>query len=112
MYVGILVVVHHARCVTVVSTDIVHYVSKVRTLHIGIILFLQPGGVDYGSGSVVVTFENGSSFCTCASIPIIPDRVKEDDEQFRATFELPGGYRNLNKGDPEEAVITIKDVTG
>ena len=78
----------------------------------GLFSSFQPGGVDYGSGSVVVTFENGSRFCTCASIPIITDNVEEDDEQFRATFELPGGYRNLNKGDPEEAVITIKDVTG
>ena len=88
-----------------VSTDIVHYV-------LGQFSPFQPGGVDYGSGGVVVTFEAGSRFSTYASIPIIPDRVKECDEQFRATFELPGGYRNLNKGDPEEAVITIEDVTG
>ena len=88
-----------------VSTDIVHYV-------LGQFSSFQPGGVDYGSGSVVVTFEAGSRLSTYASIPIIPDRVKERDEQFRATFELPGGYRNLNKGDPEEAVITIEDVTG
>ena len=54
----------------------------------------------------------GSRFSTNASIPIIPDNVTERDEQFRATYELPGGYRNLDKGDPEEAVITIKDLTG
>ena len=60
----------------------------------------------------MVTFKAGSRFSTYASIPIIPDSVKEHDEQFRATFELPGGYRNLNKGDPDEADITIEDVTG
>ena len=88
-----------------VSTDIVHYV-------LGQFSPFQPGGVDYGSGSIVVTFAAGSRFSTNASIPIIPDGVKECDERFRATFELPGGYRNLNKGDPEEADITIEDVTG
>ena len=68
------------------------------------------GGVDYENDSVVVTFEAGSRFSTNASIPIIPDSVPEGDEQFRATFELPGGYRDLTKGDPEEAVITIENV--
>ena len=71
---------------------------------------MVPGGVGYRSGSVVVTFKAGSRFSTYARIPITPDSVAEDDEQFRATFELPGGYRNLNKGESEEAVITIKDV--
>ena len=60
----------------------------------------------------MVTFPAGSRFSSYASIPIANDSVREDNEQFRATFELPGGYRNLNKGDPEEAVITIEDVTG
>ena len=61
----------------------------------------------------MVIFPEGSNFSSYASIPIANDRVSnESDEQFRATFELPGGYRNLTKGDPEEAVITIKDVTG
>ena len=58
----------------------------------------------------MVTFEAGSRFSTNASIPIISDSENENDEQFRAKFELPSGYRNLNKGDPEEAVITIEDV--
>ena len=60
----------------------------------------------------MVTFSAGSRFSSYASIPIANDSVPEDDEQFKTTFELPGGYRNLNKGDPEEAVITIEDVTG
>ena len=60
----------------------------------------------------MVTFPAGSRFSTYASIPIAPNEPDEVDEPFRATFELPGGYRNLNKGEPEEAVITIKDVTG
>ena len=72
----------------------------------------QSGGVDYENDSVVVTFEAGSRFSTYASIPIIPDSVAEDDEQFRATFVQSGCHRNKIKGDPEEAVITIKDVTG
>ena len=78
----------------------------------GLFSSFQPGGDDYESGSVVVTFEAGFRFSTNASIPIIPDSVPEGDEQFNATFELPGGYRNLNKGDPEKAVIIIEDVTG
>ena len=78
----------------------------------GLFSSFQPGGVDYENDSVVVTFKNGSRFSTNVSIPIIPDDVTDVDEQFKATFELPGGYRNLNKGDPEEAVITIEDVTG
>ena len=60
----------------------------------------------------MVTFPAGSRFSSYANILIANDRVPEGDEQFNATFELPGGYRNLNKGDPEEAVITIEDVTG
>ena len=60
----------------------------------------------------MVTFPAGSRFSSYASIPIANDSVREDNEPFRATFELPGGYRNLNKGDPEEANITIEDVTG
>ena len=58
----------------------------------------------------MVTFKAGSRFSTNASIPIILDSENENAEQFRATFELPDGYRNLNKGEPEEAVITIENV--
>ena len=74
----------------------------------------QPGGVDYVNDSVVVTFENGSRFSTNASIPILldSDSDPEGDEQFKATFVQSGCYRNKIKGEPEEAVITIKDVTG
>ena len=60
----------------------------------------------------MVTFLAGSRFSTYASIPIAQNEPYENDEQFQATFEIPDGYRNLNKGDPEEAVITIEDVTG
>ena len=60
----------------------------------------------------MVIFPAGSRLSSYANIPIANDRVPEDDEHFKATFEIPGGYRNLNKGDPEEAVITIEDVTG
>ena len=83
----------------------IHYV-------LGIFSSFQSGGDDYESGSVVVTFKAGSRFSTYASIQNISDSVKECDERFRATFELPGGYRNLNKDNPEEAVITIRDFTG
>ena len=61
----------------------------------------------------MVTFPAGSRFSSYASIPITNDRVPDEgDEHFKATFEIPGGYRNLNKGEPEEANITIEDVTG
>ena len=62
------------------------------------------------NNTAVITFKAGERFSTYASIPIAPDDEDEGDKQFKAIFELPGGYRNLNKGDPEEAVITIKDV--
>ena len=60
----------------------------------------------------MVTFPAGSRFTSYANIPIANDRVPEDDEHFKAKFEIPVGYTNLNKGDPKEAVITIEDVTG
>ena len=60
----------------------------------------------------MVTFPAGSRFSSYASIPIASNEPNEGDEQFKAKFELPGGYRNLTKGDPEEANITIEDVTG
>ena len=70
-------------------------------------------GIDYGNSTVVVTFRTGFSLSSYASIPIVPDDDVEGNEQFKATFELPGGYRNLTKGEPKEVVITIKDaVTG
>ena len=108
--IGIIVVLLPACCVTV-SSDIVHYQRYIHYLS-GMISSFQPGGDDYENDSVVVTFEAGSRFSTNASIPIISDSdpPDKDNEQFNATFELPGGYRNLRKGDPEEAVITIKKV--
>ena len=74
----------------------------------------QSGGVDYENDSVVVTFKAGSRSSTYASIPILldSDSDPEGDEQFKATFVQHGCSRNKIKGEPEEAVITIKDVTG
>ena len=78
----------------------------------------QPGGVDYGNCcncssaikiNITISFKAGSRFSMNICIQIVLDFTPEDDEQFRVTFELPGGYRNLKKGEPEEAVITIKD---
>ena len=60
----------------------------------------------------MVTFPAGSRFSSYASIPIAPTVPNEVAEQFKATFEIPEGCRNVNKGDPEEAIITIEDVTG
>ena len=92
-----------------VSTDIVHYVLKVCTLRIGLFSSFQPGGADYGNVSVVVvTFEEGSTFSSYASIPIALDNIQESDETFKATFELPDGYRNLKKTDPMDVEITIE----
>ena len=73
---------------------------------------ISASGIDYGNGTTVVTFIPRFNLSTYASIPIAPDDIVEGDEQFKATFEVPDGYRNLNKGEPEEAIITIKDVTG
>ena len=57
----------------------------------------------------MVTFEAGSNFSTYASIPIVLDNNPELDETFKATFELPDGYRNLNRTDPMDVEITIED---
>ena len=79
---------------------------------------ISESGIDYGNSTVVVIFKAGERFSSNASIPIASDDDDGEndddkgDKEFKATFELPGGYRNLTKGDPKEAVITIKDVTG
>ena len=57
----------------------------------------------------MISFRAGSRFSIYICIRIVSDNIVEPDEQFRATFELPGGYRNLKKGEPEKAVITIED---
>ena len=69
----------------------------------------QDEGIDYRNTDVVVTFEAGSNFSSCASIPIAFDNILELNETFKATFELPDGYRNLNKTDPMDVEITIED---
>ena len=70
---------------------------------------VSASGVDYGNQERTVTFKAGSRFSTYASIPIVPnDDPGEGVETFKATFDLPGGYRNLVKGDPEEAEISIE----
>ena len=66
-------------------------------------------GIDYRNTPVVVTFEAGSKFSSYASILIASDDIPELDETFKATFELPDGYRNLNKTDPKDVEITIED---
>ena len=73
---------------------------------------MRASGIDYGNEVYTVTFKAGSRFSTYASIPIAPDDSCEQDEKFKATFDLPGGCRHLVKGDPEEAEITIEDVKG
>lgn len=66
-------------------------------------------GVDYRNIPVVVTFsaENASSYAT---IDIKKDTISDNSEQFRATFNLPPGYKNLQKGYPSEAVVTINEL--
>ena len=58
---------------------------------------------------MVVTFEAGSKFSSYASIPIASDNIQELDETFRATFELPDGYKKMEKADPRDVEITIED---
>lgn len=69
---------------------------------------ISADGVDYGNSQVVVTFTAGSSVSSNASIPIVDDGPgREGTEQFRASFEIPPGYPNLQRGTPSEAVIGI-----
>ena len=64
-------------------------------------------GIDYGNSPVVVTFAAGETVSSKARIPIKDDGPGDHNEQFRATFELPSGYTNIQKGTPSEAVVTI-----
>ena len=57
---------------------------------------------------MVVTFGAGSNFSSYASIPIALDNIPELDEKFNATFELPDGYRKVEKTYPKDAEITIE----
>ena len=66
-------------------------------------------GVDYGNSPVTVTFAAGQTVSTPVSIPIKDDQIFEPSEQLRATFELPSGFVNLQKGSPSEAVVTIQE---
>ena len=70
---------------------------------------VEDSGIDYRNTPVVVTFEAGSNFSSYASIPIALDNIHEPDERFKATFELPAGYRNLNRTNPKEVEIIIED---
>lgn len=57
---------------------------------------------------MVVTFTAGSSVSSNAIIPIADDGPGgEGTEQFRASFEIPAGYPDLQRGTPSEAVIDI-----
>ena len=64
-------------------------------------------GIDYGNSPVVVTFAAGETVTSKARIPIKDDGPGDHNEQFRATFELPSGYTNIQKGTPSVAVVTI-----
>ena len=66
-------------------------------------------GVDYGNSPVTVTFAAGQTVSTPVSIPIKDDQIFEPQEQFRATFELPSGFVNLQKGNQSKAVVTIQE---
>ena len=70
---------------------------------------LRVDGVDYINTSVVVTFAAANNFSSFATISIKNDRVFEEPEQFHATFELPPGYKNLSKGIPSQATVTIHE---
>ena len=73
---------------------------------------IKDEGIDYRNTDVVVTFEAGSNFSSYASIPIALDNISELNETFKATFELPDGYRNLNKTDPKDVEINIVENQG
>ena len=64
-------------------------------------------GIDYGNSPVVVMFAAGETVSSKARIPIKDDGPGDHNEQFRATFELPSGYTNIQKGTPSEAVVAI-----
>ena len=70
---------------------------------------VEDSGIDYRNSPVMVTFEAGSNFSSYASIPIASDNIHESDERFKATFELPDGYRNLNRTDHMDVEIIIED---
>ena len=66
--------------------------------------------VDYENTAVMVTFAAGQTVSSPVSISIKGDQIREPSEQFRATYELPSGFKNLQKGNPSEAIITIQEL--
>ena len=66
--------------------------------------------VDYENTAVMVTFAAGQTVSSPVSISIKDDQIREPSEQFRATYELPSGFKNLQKGNPSEAIITIQEL--
>ena len=73
---------------------------------------LRVDGVDYTNTSVVVTFAAANNFSSFATINIKNDSILEEPEQFQATFELPPGYKNLRKGIPSNATVTVYESRG
>lgn len=70
---------------------------------------LTEDGVDYGNSAVTVTFAAGQTVSSPVSIPIKDDQIYEPSERFRVTYELPSGFKNLRKGSPSVAVVTIQE---
>jgi len=64
--------------------------------------------VDYNSGPYPVTFPAGLTSVTF-DVPITDDNILEGSENFMLTIDQSSLPTNVNRGDPDEATVTIVD---
>ena len=71
-------------------------------------LNLFAGGVDYGTSSVDLVFNNGTTRA-CTQVPIVDDNIDEDDEVFDVTLTTTETGISLA---PDLGMVTITDNDG
>ena len=64
--------------------------------------------MDYNSGPYPVTFPAGVTSVTF-DVPITDDNILEGNENFTLTIDQSSLPTNVNRGDPDEAIVTIVD---
>ncbi len=64
-------------------------------------------GVDYGTATGTLTWNDGDGSSKTFSVSILPDTIREGNETVNLALSNPGGYAEL--GSPSTAVLTITD---
>ena len=71
-------------------------------------LNLFAGGVDFGTSSVDLVFNSGTTRA-CTQVPIVDDDIDEDDEMFDVTLTTTETGISLA---PDQGMVTITDDDG